>query len=43
MTEVPSIIAHLKRDVGGKPYLRGAHCGACGHTYVGAREVCAQC
>ena len=43
MTEAPSIIAHLIRDDDGKPYLQGAHCGACGHTYVGAREVCAQC
>ena len=39
----PSIIAHLKRSEDGKPYLQGARCGACGHTYVGTRETCAKC
>ncbi|MFP6774293.1 MAG: OB-fold domain-containing protein [Alphaproteobacteria bacterium] len=43
MTEAPSIIAYLKRDDDGEPYLQGAHCGACGHTYVGERSVCAKC
>ncbi len=43
MTDTPSIVAFLKRDEDGRPYLQGARCEACGHTYVGEREVCAQC
>jgi len=43
MTDAPSIIAHLKRKDDGTPYLQGARCGACGHTFVGARDVCAKC
>lgn len=27
----------------GAPYLAGARCGACGHVYVGDREICAKC
>ena len=27
----------------GKPYVVGSRCTACGHVYVGAREVCAKC
>jgi uncharacterized OB-fold protein len=41
--ETPSIIAHLKRDEAGKPYLQGSRCAACGHTFVGDRDVCARC
>ena len=39
----PSIASHIKRDADGKPYLQGSHCGACGHTFVGERSVCAKC
>jgi hypothetical protein len=38
----PAIVPYLKRD-GDRPYLVGSRCGACGHTYVGERAVCAQC
>lgn len=43
MTEAPSIIAHLKRDESGMPFIQGAQCQSCGHTFVGEREVCAKC
>ncbi len=39
----PSIVAHLKRDEAGQPYLEGSRCTACNHVYVGARDVCAGC
>ncbi|NML92685.1 Zn-ribbon domain-containing OB-fold protein [Novosphingobium olei] len=27
----------------GHPYVAGSRCKACGHTYVGTRDVCAKC
>ncbi|WP_225204669.1 Zn-ribbon domain-containing OB-fold protein [Novosphingobium huizhouense] len=27
----------------GHPYVAGSRCTECGHTYVGARDVCAKC
>ena len=27
----------------GSPYLAGSRCAACGHVFVGARQVCAGC
>ncbi len=42
-TEAPSIVAHLKRDANGKPFLQGSKCAACSHTFVGEREICARC
>lgn len=41
-TETPTIVPYLKIE-GGKPYLQGSRCTACGHPYVGEREVCAKC
>lgn len=41
-TELPTIAPFLKRD-GGKPYLAGSKCRACGHVFVGGRTVCAKC
>jgi uncharacterized OB-fold protein len=42
-TESPPIVPHLKRDDKGRPYLQGSRCDACGHVYVGERNVCARC
>ena len=42
-SETPSITSHLKRGADGKPYISGVKCGACGHTYLGDRTVCAKC
>jgi len=39
----PPIASHICRDEQGHPYLAGSRCRACGHTFVGAREVCAKC
>ncbi len=39
----PSIASHIRRNEQGQPYLAGTKCGNCGHTFVGAREVCAKC
>jgi uncharacterized protein len=41
-TETPTIVPYLRTE-GGKPYLAGSRCSACGHPYVGDREVCAKC
>lgn len=41
-TETPAIVPYLKQE-GGKPYLSGSKCRACGHVFVGERKVCAQC
>ena len=38
----PPIVPFLKRD-GETPYLSGSKCRSCGHVYVGARAVCANC
>ena len=42
-TLAPSIASHICRDEEGQPFLSGTKCGGCGHTFVGARDVCAKC
>lgn len=42
-THAPPIASHIRRDESGTPYLAGCRCDACGHTFVGARDVCAKC
>lgn len=36
------LLSFIRRDETG-PYLAGTRCSACGHVYVGTREVCANC
>ena len=36
-------VDYLKLPEGGEPYLEGHKCGACGATFLGARDVCAKC
>jgi len=43
VTESPPIVPYLKRDTEARPYLQGSRCDACGHVYVGERNVCARC
>ncbi len=40
--ESPPIVPFLKRD-GSECYLSGSRCDACGHIFVGERDVCAKC
>lgn len=40
---LPTLVPFLKRDPKGNPYLAGARCRSCGHTYVGDRTICAKC
>lgn len=40
--EAPAIVPFLKRE-NGAPYLQGSKCRACGHVFVGERNVCAKC
>ncbi|WP_439621364.1 Zn-ribbon domain-containing OB-fold protein [Hyphomonas sp.] len=40
---LPPLVPFLKRDPDGAPYLAGSKCKACGHVYVGERQVCAKC
>ena len=42
-THAPSIASHIQRDENGAPFLAGCRCDACGHTFVGSRDVCAKC
>lgn len=39
---VPPLVPYLKVE-GGKPYIAGSRCGACGQVFVGERQVCAKC
>lgn len=39
---IPALVPYLERD-GEKPYLAGSRCEACGHTFVGQRDICAKC
>ena len=38
----PPLVPYLKVE-NGKPFISGARCEACGHVFVGEREVCAKC
>lgn len=40
--DAPPLVPHLKTE-GGKPYIAGSRCGACGQVFVGDRQVCARC
>lgn len=42
MSDAPPLVSYLKTE-GGKPYLAGSRCGACGQVYVGERDTCARC
>jgi uncharacterized OB-fold protein len=39
----PPLVPFLKRSAAGAPYLAGSKCQACGHVFVGERQVCAKC
>ena len=41
-TELQPIVPYLKKE-GADCYLAGSQCEACGHVFVGEREVCAKC
>ncbi len=36
-------VSYLKIPDDGEPYLEGHKCGACGSTYLEARNVCSKC
>jgi len=38
----PTLVPYLKPG-NGEPYLQGARCEACGHVFVGTRQICAKC
>ena len=40
--DVQPLVPYLKTD-GSDAYLVGSQCQACGHVFVGEREVCARC
>lgn len=37
------VVDYLKIPDDGAPYLEGHKCGACGATFLGARNVCSKC
>jgi len=37
------VVDYLKIPEDGEPYLEGHKCGACGATFLGARNVCSKC
>ncbi|MCC7274501.1 MAG: OB-fold domain-containing protein [Alphaproteobacteria bacterium] len=39
---VPPLVPYLEPNAG-KPYIAGSRCEACGHVFVGERQVCAKC
>lgn len=41
-TDIPPLVPYLKVDEG-TPYLEGSRCEACGHVFVGERDICAKC
>lgn len=36
-------LVHYLKLEGERPYLCGSRCQSCGHTFVGERQVCANC
>jgi uncharacterized OB-fold protein len=39
----PPLVPYIKRAEGGRPFIAGSKCGACGSLFIGERKVCAKC